>query len=189
MSEAQAHHGQRWLSDALAGRTVTPVSGRWARAGIAVVWRFAAGPEVLLVRRAERHGDPWSGDMGFPGGFAHAGETGLQAARRETHEEVGLELGEPLGRLPGRRALRSLTRPFVIEPWVFTGDGELTLEKREIAEAVWLPWSELREPGSVGRQWLGPLPIPARTRRIGDYRIWGLTGRVLDELGDILLST
>ena len=28
----------------------------------------ATGPEVLFIRRAEYEGDPWSGDVAFPGG-------------------------------------------------------------------------------------------------------------------------
>ena len=62
------------------------------------------GAEVLLIRRAEREGDPWSGHMAFPGGHIEAGESPLEAAIRETEEEVGLALARHstlLGPLPG----------------------------------------------------------------------------------------
>ena len=50
-------------------------------------------PEVLLIRRAEKVGDPWSGHMAFPGGRADPRDPDLRAtAVRETREEVGLDL-------------------------------------------------------------------------------------------------
>jgi hypothetical protein len=40
------------------------------RAAVAIIVREAndAQPEILLIRRAERSSDPWSGHMAFPGG-------------------------------------------------------------------------------------------------------------------------
>jgi len=47
--------------------------------------------EVLLIRRAEHEKDPWSGDLGFPGGrIEKQDESPRAAAERETHEEIGL---------------------------------------------------------------------------------------------------
>ena len=51
------------------------------------------GLEVLLGERKKREGDPWSGQVGLPGGRHHAEDgTLLSTAIRETREEVGLEL-------------------------------------------------------------------------------------------------
>ena len=57
---------------------------------------------VLIIRRAERVGDPWSGHMGLPGGRrSQKDEHLLATAIRETEEEVGLTLtpGNLLGNL------------------------------------------------------------------------------------------
>lgn len=64
--------------------------GRYGAAGLLLVWRPAAGsPEVLLQHRAAwtHQGGTWA----LPGGARSHDETPQQAARREAHEEVGLD--------------------------------------------------------------------------------------------------
>lgn len=48
------------------------------------------GDQVLLVRRGK---PPRIGSWSLPGGAQHLGETAEEAARRELHEETGLEVG------------------------------------------------------------------------------------------------
>jgi 8-oxo-dGTP diphosphatase len=69
---------------------------------IALVTRGPA-PQILLIRR--KH-DPFAGSWALPGGFVEMNETLEASARRELHEETGLEVG-PLEQLhtfgdPGR---------------------------------------------------------------------------------------
>src|SRR5688572_27389789 len=63
----------------------------WAAVAIII----APDPDaILLIRRAERAGDPWSGHMALPGGRREPGDLDLLAtAIRETSEEVGIRLG------------------------------------------------------------------------------------------------
>ena len=94
--------GRKWLK------------GLRKRAAVALILQLHAGELcVLMIRRAEHEGDPWSGHMAFPGGRLEAQDrNGLAAARRETEEEIGLHLGtgEPcIGRLSD---LNAINRPF-----------------------------------------------------------------------------
>jgi len=81
----------------------------------------AGGPAVLLTRRAARlraHASQWA----LPGGRVDEGEEPVDAARRELHEELGLELGDAdlLGLLddyPTRSG-------YVITPVVFWGGAD-----------------------------------------------------------------
>lgn len=76
----------------------------------------AGGASLLLTRRGNNlsaHARQWA----FPGGRIDEGETPLEAAMREAHEEVGIELtaGDLLGRLddfPTRSG-------YVMSPFVF----------------------------------------------------------------------
>src|SRR5258708_6880883 len=80
---------------ALALRSPTRVAEPAAsRAAVALILREAArGLELLFIRRAEHDGDPWSGQMGFPGGRAEPDEPDLwSTAVRETAEEIDLHL-------------------------------------------------------------------------------------------------
>ncbi len=72
------------------------------RASVAVIASLVenGSPAFLVTKRAPRlrgHAGQWA----FPGGRLEAGETPLEAALRETHEEVGLKLSDAnyLGRL------------------------------------------------------------------------------------------
>src|SRR5436853_6875067 len=64
------------------------------------------GLEVLLGERRKREGDPWSGQIGLPGGRHHTEDgTLLSTALRETREEVGVDVGshaETLGHMAPR---------------------------------------------------------------------------------------
>ena len=173
-------------------RYVGPAPERWA-AVAAVLRPGADGAEVLLIRRAERAGDPWSGHISFPGGHRAATDTDLlETARRETREEVGLDLDthELLGSLDEHAATaRGRFMGMVIAPYVFAIEGRPTLApNHEVEEMLWAPLGPIvrgerdtvREIDHAGERRVFP------GYGVGDYVVWGLTHRMLKDLLDML---
>eukprot|EP00241_Pyramimonas_parkeae_P005493 CAMPEP_0114255376 /NCGR_PEP_ID=MMETSP0058-20121206/17521_1 /TAXON_ID=36894 /ORGANISM="Pyramimonas parkeae, CCMP726" /LENGTH=374 /DNA_ID=CAMNT_0001369741 /DNA_START=440 /DNA_END=1564 /DNA_ORIENTATION=- len=131
------------------------------RASVALVLRppadpgaASAGVEVLLLKRAIRAGDPWSGNVCLPGGHVDEGETLEQAALRETQEETGLDLtrlgARVLGRLDDRRATGT-TKLIVISVFVFAlphqhRNPPVVLQTSEIVGHRWIPLSVFAAP-------------------------------------------
>jgi 8-oxo-dGTP pyrophosphatase MutT (NUDIX family) len=150
-----------------------------------------APPELLFIERAIREGDPWSGQMAFPGGRREGVDPHLErTAARETHEEVGFELGPPIGRLDdfeGSRAsqqLRLLVAPFVYE---LPSRPAITISP-EVRSAVWIPIPHLLDPGSARsyrfeREGFGGT-FPSLEFR--GYTVWGLTYRILGDFFALL---
>ena len=60
---------------------------------VAAILCNAESPQLLFIERARVEGDPWSGDIAFPGGRVEPQDDGLQAAaERETREEIGIHV-------------------------------------------------------------------------------------------------
>lgn len=162
------------------------------RAAVAMVLRTAAefDPEVLLIERAEKEGDPWSGHMAFPGGRMDPQDASVEhAARRETLEEVGVSLdgAEPLGQLDDLQG-RQAGHPsgLVISAFVYhhPSPGRLVREVKEVRSAFWVPLWSLAEPDRHVRRAFretGTLELPGIIVGEPDrHVIWGLTYRFIE---------
>ena len=103
-------------------RPVTDDDASLLWAAVAVV--LVPSPDaVLLIRRAERSGDPWSGHMALPGGRREDIDLDLIAtAVRETWEEVGLTLthADLLGSLDDVVPRTPVLPPIAVRPYVFS---------------------------------------------------------------------
>lgn len=156
------------------------------RAAVAVV--HAIGPEesVLLIRRASRSDDPWSGQWSFPGGRRDPQDVDLlDTARRELQEECALVLSREqcLRALDVTHAGRSSGRLVAVAPYLFQVREPMatTLDHREAASARWLPLSVLHDP-SQHQIHTGPgIPTGMRVPGIAldGVPLWGFTYRVL----------
>lgn len=150
------------------------------------------GLEILLIRRAERADDPWSGQIALPGGRYGAGDRDLEAtAVRETREETGVALSgaERLGALDDLHPRTSTLPPVVVRPFVFALTRRAALvPSDEVQRAFWLPLERLSEPG-VRRDVTLPLRGGARTfpaYLVDDELIWGMTERILTPFVDLV---
>lgn len=187
MQDVQLEHLGRRLAAYAPSRLSFP--HRVERASVAVVLsERSEALSVLLVRRAARRGDPWSGHLAFPGGVAGSGESSVETAIRETREETGLELGAArrMGRLSDRVTLsHGGTHLLVVTPWVFGSSplSELRLGP-EVASVHSVDLAEVcraRARLRSWRRWLGHLH-PSAGYRVAGTELWGLTLRMLDEL-------
>lgn len=159
-------------------------------AGVCLLLRPADELEVLLIERVQRAGDPWSGHIALPGGMRETGDPDLLAtALRETAEEVGVVVDPEaslLGRLDELSPSSRRLPPLVIAPFVAAVDPgvALTLDRREVAAALWAPLPTLLDPAArshVELHYEGEdLRFPAIA--FGGHRVWGLTYRILLQL-------
>lgn len=165
------------------------------KAAVAAVFRDGpGGAELLFIRRAEHPRDPWSGQMGLPGGRIDPGDPApLDAALRETLEEVGLDLARearPLGRLSEVRTHLPLgSVPHSVVPFAFALSRDVPFAlNHEVQEALWVPLGFLADRGNRRSfTWVRRgLPVPMPCYRYEGRVIWGLTLRIVDELLGLL---
>ncbi len=162
----------------------------------AVLREGTAGLELLLIERARRRGDPWSGDLAFPGGLAQQSDRDrLVTSLRETREEVGLDLdrdAERLGRLPDLWAVSPrVLLPMAVSPFVFALMRPVSLQQsNEIAATRWVPLEPLLDPARrehFTRRYAG-VRLRFECYPLGEHRLWGLTLRMIDEIAAALRS-
>jgi 8-oxo-dGTP pyrophosphatase MutT (NUDIX family) len=152
------------------------------------------GLELLLIRRAERADDPWSGQIALPGGRREPGDRDLLiTAIRETREETGVDLvaAEQLGALDDLYPRTATLPPVVVRPFVFALDARPALvPSDEVQRAFWVPLARLTEP-RVRREITLTLSGAKRTfpaYAVGDDVIWGMTERILTPLLDRIVT-
>ena len=164
---------------------------RAGRAAVAIMLREGAqATEMLMIRRATREGDPWSGHMGFPGGRRDPQDSSnLACALRETEEELGVDLaqwGSAVGELSDVNTGWRKDRPeMLVTPFVFRVASLPPLTPNdEVDDVVWVPLDYLmvqenREP--LAWEWKGQ-NLETDSYLYESYRIWGLSLMMIDEM-------
>ncbi|HYC27004.1 MAG TPA: CoA pyrophosphatase [Nitrososphaerales archaeon] len=143
-------------------------------------------PSTLLIMRAQREGDPWSGQIAFPGGKSQPGDgSAAKTAARETREEVGIDL-EREGRFLGYAdAATTHTGTMRVIPCVFALPARLEVSPNaEVASHRWVELEGLLSPGAKSAYSMvvqgKTISLPAV--RVDDYLVWGLTHRIISTL-------
>jgi 8-oxo-dGTP pyrophosphatase MutT (NUDIX family) len=160
------------------------------RAAVASIFRSGdEGTELLFIQRAAKNGDPWSGQMAFPGGRVDPRDAhSFATAERETHEEVGLDLRPAerlgsLGELDGGRANNRLVAVNAHAYWWYDLAPRLT-PNHEVAQALWVPLAHLADRGRY-IEYIYPatgMPFPGIQLDQQHQVVWGLTLRFLSDL-------
>ncbi len=167
-----------------------------AHAAVAIVFREGAqSVEVLLIERAVREGDPWSGHMAFPGGRLERSDgSSRTTARRETFEEVGIELGnaEYLGRLDDIEGNPRTSPTLVVAAHAFflSENQRFELAPTEVQEAFWFPLVDMLEESRSVEYKIAQRPeasypgilVGSPDRHV----VWGLTYRFIENLLNVL---
>jgi 8-oxo-dGTP pyrophosphatase MutT (NUDIX family) len=135
-----------------------------------------------------------SGEIAFPGGSVDATDTSpIMTALREAHEEIGLDPArvDVLGVLP---PVFTVVSNFLVTPVVAFlphGLGEVRIQPSEVQEVLIFSLRALNDPAILHTQrWTRD----NRTRLVyfydyGTYRIWGATGRMLNQFLQTLSQT
>ena len=157
----------------------------WAAVAVVLV---PSPDAVLLIRRADRPGDPWSGHMALPGGRREQSDPDLIAtAVRETFEEVGLTLAtdDLLGCLDDVVPRTPVLPPIAVRPYVFAlPDRPILHPNAEVAACRWAELDHLLLPGTYQTV---QFDIRGEVRDFPAYRleeavVWGMTERILTSL-------
>jgi 8-oxo-dGTP pyrophosphatase MutT (NUDIX family) len=158
------------------------------KAAVALILREREhGPEALFIERAARDGDPWSGDIGLPGGKLEEEDvTPRHTAERETLEEIGLDLrgSAYLGHLCDITGARL---PVLVSCHVYGArDFDQFILNHEVRDLFWVSLADLDSPE---RHITAPVQFggesfvqPAiRLPQAGKPLLWGITYRLVME--------
>ena len=155
---------------------------------VAAILRNAEPLQLLFIERARVQGDPWSGDIAFPGGRVEPQDDGLQAtAERETHEEVGLDIaqGRCIGRLDD---LVTQSLDIQVAAFVYAIDDDADFQLgHEVAAAFWRPLTHLADPARQFTHTFASRGFPRSFPAIdllgpGKPPLWGITYRFVAQL-------
>jgi 8-oxo-dGTP pyrophosphatase MutT (NUDIX family) len=169
------------------------------QAAVALVLRNNLGlAEMLIIKRATRGDDHWSGNLALPGGRWQVEDPDvLVTAVRETREEVGIDLeqgGTILGRLETITTNNPLIPKVQVTPFVAVAPLVYHIVKpersaagmvlnHEVATAFWVPVKFLMERGRSERF---SMTYQGQKREWPAYPtdnglIWGMTEAMISE--------
>jgi 8-oxo-dGTP pyrophosphatase MutT (NUDIX family) len=140
--------------------------------------------ELFLVKRAVVNGDPWSGDIAFPGGKRSSEDNNIyDTAKRELREETGIDLNgfEFVGVMPIEQS--NIETPITVQPFIFYFKDMPSIKlSYELQSYLWAPLRELKATRTRSSVKGSDVPIFS----FNDEVVWGLTFRILEKFLDLL---
>ena len=140
--------------------------------------------ELFLVKRAEVEGDPWSGDIAFPGGKQSSEDKSIyDTAKRELHEETGISLKgfEYVGVMPIEQS--NIEATMTVQPFIFCFEDIPPVKLNyELQSYLWAPLRELKATITHGS--IKGLDVPIF--KFNGETIWGLTFRIIERIIGLL---
>lgn len=147
-------------------------------------------PHVLLTRRSEvltTH----QGQIAFPGGRIEPGETSLQAALRETREEIGVDASTAhiLGELSAHRTISSTSHIVPHVAQLASPPTRFSLNP-EVDRVLSVSLLELIRPDTFAHEhWIFPdREVVVPMFYLDDETVWGATARMLQDLILLILK-
>jgi 8-oxo-dGTP pyrophosphatase MutT (NUDIX family) len=154
--------------------------------------------QALIIKRAERPGDHWSGHLALPGGRVDPLNDAdlLATAARETYEEIGVNLFDAdgcrsrfIGRLPIIATRNPMLPEMEITPLVAIAPAQLTIRlNHEVADVFWVSINQLKNAGLSAefRLAFGELIQKRPAYPSAGGPIWGITERILTNFLSLL---
>jgi len=170
----------------LAALEITP--DRIPQAAVTIILREEErAAQALIIKRAERPGDHWSGHLALPGGRVDPDkdEDLLATAARETREEIGIDLlngGKFIGRLPALSPSNRLLPIIEVTPFVAIAPPIFSLvPNHEVDSVFWVSLCQLKRAGLSGefRMQFGDVVKKWPAYPSAGGPIWGITERII----------
>jgi 8-oxo-dGTP pyrophosphatase MutT (NUDIX family) len=143
---------------------------------------------VLMIRRANKKGDPWSNQMAFPGGKKEKEDRRyVETAARETFEELGINLWRTSEFIGYMSSFKTHTGKMDVIPSVF--HNVKSLRPRPIVEVssyYWVNLPHLTKHKTKYAFFRKNKLVMNEAFLHGDCIIWGLSYRILVSLLSIL---
>lgn len=173
-----------------------PVKPTTRRAAVAAILKQSEGKtEALFILRAPKEGDPWSGQMAFPGGHIEEyDDTSVDAAIRETFEEIGLNLRRTaryIGALdevkanPRRRQIDMVVSPHV---FVLENTNVEFSPNYEVADVLWGSLNDMYHGHNVTETEFQMSNVVEKFPGydVAGEVVWGLTMRMVEDVFSLI---
>jgi len=166
-----------------------PADDLFQSTSVMVVFMFNREVELLFIRKADVKGYPWANQMAFPGGHKDKKDFSTKdTALRELAEEMGInrENVEVIGSLGHFQTINNKD----IEAWVGAWNQKETIhyDCAEISRVFQIPLNyliDLHKKKGFHRQAPNVMQL---TYPYKDVVIWGVTGKILYHLIEVLLK-